>query len=160
MSMSMNSATVSIVSLWPDPDRRLDLDLKHIVSALRPFWAEWRWCVKNLDWLGDQSSEDICKAVERAGQIGLWMSSEELVDNANKVYQTIEGQFLAFPTGTDPRTLSSVDLNLREFPSNRAQLVIAAIDGWFFNVYAKDATFLMPFRNMKGVRQEDPNVHF
>lgn len=156
----MNTTTVSIVSVRPDPDRRLDLDLKHILSALAPFLSEWMWCIRNLDWLGDQGSEDLCLAVETAGRKGLWMSSQDLVDIANRVYQTIEGEFVAFAKCIDAETISSDDLALGCFPRNEAQLAIVAIDGGFFEVYAKDATFLMPFQGMRSTQQEDPSKYF
>lgn len=156
----MTTNPVSVVSLHPDPARPLDLDLKHILSALGPFISEWTWCVMSLDWLGDQSSEDLCRAVERAGQAGLWMSAQGLVDSANKVYQTMEGEFLAFPERIDPGTLSSDDLNLRCFPSNRADLAIVAIDGQFFEVYTKNSKWLTSLLDMRGVRREDPSLYF
>jgi len=88
------------------------------------------------------------------------MTSEELIGHAQGIYQTIEGDFLAFPRQVDPSTVTSDELSLRAFPASRAQLAIVIVDGGFFEVYAKDPDFLGPLRQFKDVRNENPREYF
>lgn len=155
----MPTRNIAIVSVHPDPAQPLACDLKDLLAALGAYLEEWVWCVRNLDWLGP-NSEAFCKEVEAAGPEGLWISSRELLSQAAKVYQTIEGEFLAFPREIDPRTVAISERNLESFPRNRAELAIAAVDGGFFEVFAKDPILLTALKGCKDVREEDPSVYF
>jgi hypothetical protein len=155
----MKTQNVSIVSIHPDPARPLELDLQHILAALAPHSSRWKWCIRNLDWLGEKA-EAVCRRVEAAGPAGVWMNSEELLNEARQVYQTIEGEFLAFPSDVDPEEISIHDEALNAFPGSQAELAIAAVDGGFFEVYAKDADVLASVRKFKDVRDEDPSRYF
>ncbi len=117
---------------------------------------QWIWCVRNLDWLG-KDGEAICQKIAAAGSKGLWMSAAELLGYSEGVYQTIEGEFWAFPRHINPLEVTADDLNLRAFSSSRAELAIIAVDGGFFEVYAKDSDFLSPLRGFQDVRDENPN---
>jgi hypothetical protein len=156
----MISSTVTIISLRPAVDRPLELDLKHILHALRPFLSEWVWCIQKVDWLGDDSSEDVCQKVAGMGANGLWISSDALLESVNKVYQTIEGDFLAFPIATDPRVLPLKEIELKYFPTSSAVLAIVAIDGSFFEVYTKDAKHIEALQVFEGIQYENPNLYF
>ncbi len=54
----MKMQELAILSLHPDPSNPLGLDLKHILSALNRKIAAWVWCVRNLDWLGENAESD------------------------------------------------------------------------------------------------------
>jgi hypothetical protein len=155
----MKTQNVSIVSIHPDPAQPLAFDIKDVLDAFGPCLERWVWCVRNLDWLGEDS-EALCQQVEAAGSAGLWMTSQELLSHARKVYQTIEGEFLAFPREVDPKTVTAQELNLRCFPASRAELAIVAVDGGFFEVYAKDPDVLSRLRLFGDVRDEDPSEYF
>jgi hypothetical protein len=155
----MKTQNISIVSIHPDPAQPLALDIKHILEAFGPYLDRWVWCVRNLDWLGDDA-EALCQRVETAGSAGLWMTSQELLGHARNVYQTIEGELLAFPYETDPKTVTARELNLRCFPASRAELAIVAVDGGFFEAYAKDPDAMSRLRRFGDVRDEDPTKYF
>jgi hypothetical protein len=156
----MISSTITIMSLRPAIDGPLEFDLKHILHALRPFLSEWVWCIQKVDWLGDDISEDVCQKVAGTGANGLWISSDALLEIVNKVYQTIEGVFLAFPIATDPGTLPLKDIELKYFPTSPASLAIVAIDGSFFEVYTKDAKHIGALQIFEGIQYENPNLYF
>jgi hypothetical protein len=155
----MKTQDITILSIHPDATQPLAFDLKELLAALKPYCERWIWCVRNLDWLGE-NSEAVCQQVEAAGLAGLWMSSQDLLGHARGIYQTIEGEFLAFPREVDPRTVNADEVNLGAFPASRAELVIVAVDGGFFEVYAKDPKLLTPLRQFKDVREEDPGAYF
>lgn len=155
----MQTQNVSIVSVHPDPAQPLAFDLKDLLAALTPYLGRWIWCLRNLDWLG-QDGEVLCKKVEAAGPAGFWIPSQDLLKQAGKIYQTIEGEFLAFPSGVDVRTIDAAELSLRSFPWNRAEIAIVAVDGGFFEVFAKDPVRLTALRCFKDVRDEDPSGYF
>ncbi len=134
----MKTQELTVFSLRPDPSNPLGLDLKHILSALDRKIADWVWCVKNLDWLGE-NGESLCQAVEAAGPGGFWIDSHDLVKEVNGIYQTVEGEFIAFPQSIDRRELGPLDLSLSSFPGSRAVVAIVAVDGCYFDVYSKDS---------------------
>jgi len=88
------------------------------------------------------------------------MSYCDLLNQARKVYQTVAGAFLAFPRGLNMKSIAADDLNLRAFPSSRAELAIVAVDGSFFEVFAKDPELLTPLRKFPDVREENPAAYF
>ena len=102
---------LGVISIHPDPSQPLGMDLRHILSTLGGNLGDWIWCVKKLDWLGDDG-EAFCAAVEAAGPGGLWIDSHDLVEKAKGIYQTIEGEFLAFPRSIDRRNVRTIDLDL------------------------------------------------
>lgn len=155
----MRTQNVSIVSIRPDRANPLSLDLKDILSCLGRQLDRWIWCVRHLDWLGPDA-ENFCRRVEAAGAAGLWLSSDDLLRQAREVYQTVEGEFMAFPRDIDRQTVEEAELDLRSFPQNRAELAIVAVDGGLFEVYAKDTDFLAAMKQLSGVRDEDPGVYF
>jgi hypothetical protein len=156
----MRLQEVSVVSLHPDPSDPLGLDLKHILSAFEPKLADWAWCVKNLDWLGE-NGESLCEAVETAGPEGFWIDSQDLVKEVGGIYQTIEGEFMAFPRSIDRRDLESLDLDLSSFPASRAVVGVVAVDGCYFDVYSKDSEALkMLHAKFPDAKNENPDLYF
>jgi hypothetical protein len=155
----MKTQNVSIVSIHPDSAQPLALDLKDVLLALKPCWPLWIWCVRYVDWLGE-GSEAFSRDVEEAGSAGLWLTSQELYCHASGIYQTIEGEFIAFPCEVDPSAITANELNLRTFPTSRVELAIVAVDGRFFDVYAKDPEQLAALRRLGDVRDEDPSLYF
>ena len=127
-----------MISIHPNPARPLDLDLRHILAAVGDRLETWVWCIRDLDWLGEDG-EALCRAVEAAGLEGLWLDSEELLQRAQGIYQTIEGSFLAFSQSLERRTIDAADLDLASFPLSKAEFAIIAVDGCSFDVYSKDA---------------------
>lgn len=155
----MKTENVSIVSIRPDPSRPLGLDVKDILTALHAQMPHWRWCVRNLDWLGE-NADTLCRIVEQAGPGGHWMDSQDLQDQACRVYQTIEGEFLAFPLDVEPSAVTHAEMQLSAFPESRAELAIVAVDGGFFEVYTKDADIVALLRQFRDVRDEDAKMYF
>jgi hypothetical protein len=155
----MHTQQISVVSVHPDPAEPLAVDLKDLLAAFAPHLDQWIWCVRNLDWLG-QDAEKLCGEVEAAGPAGLWISSQDLRQQAGGVHQTIEGEFLAFPRGIDPGTVDAAELNLATFSWNRAELGIVAVDGGFFDVLVKDPALLRCLKGFRDVRAEDPGNYF
>jgi hypothetical protein len=155
----VKTESIVIVSLHPDREKPLPVDLKDILTALGPQLSSWIWCVRNLDWLGEQV-DAICKTAEAARPGGIWMDSGDLLKRARCVYQTIEGEFLAFPRDVDPNTVPARELDLRAFPASRAELGIVAVDGVFFEVYAKDTEMIAGLRAIGDVRDESPDNYF
>ena len=153
----MKTQNVSIVSIHPDPAKPLELDVKHILAALGPHLQQWTWCVRNLDWLGE-NAEAICKRVEAAAPKGLRITSPELLEAARGVYQTIEGEFIAFP-----RDLDALEVDLQggvgSFPTSKADFAIVAVDGSFFVIYAKDPDILVSLRGIGDIREEDVSLY-
>jgi hypothetical protein len=155
----VKTQSIAIVSLHPDPDKPLAFDLKEILAALGPQLQSWIWCVRNLDWLGE-NADAICETVEAAAPGGIWLKSDDLLKRARGVYQTIEGELLAFPCEIDPKTVPVQELSLRAFPGGRAELAIVAVDGGFFEVYAKDAEVIGGLKSFCEVRDENPDNYF
>ena len=156
----MKTQELTVLSLRPDPTDPLGLDLKHILSAFGSKLADWVWRVKNLDWLGNDG-EPLCQAVEAAGPGGYWIDSRELVKEVNGIYQTIEGEFTAFPKSMDRANLGPLDLELSSFPESRAVVAIVAVDGCYFDIYSKnpDATNMVHERFPEAT-VENPEVYF
>ncbi len=156
----MRTQELAVVSLQPDPSCPLGLDLKHILSALGGKLRDWVWCLKDLDWLGE-NGESLRDAVEAAGPGGLWIDSRDLLDIVAGIYQTIEGEFLAFPESIDRRDLGAPDLDLSSFPASRAVLAVVAVDGCSFDVYSKDpeTTHLLQ-DTFPGARSENLDHYF
>jgi hypothetical protein len=134
----MQTQELSVISIYPDSARPLDLDLRHILAAVGNRLETWVWCIRDLDWLG-ADGETLCREVEGAGPEGLWLDSTDLLHRAQGISQTIEGSFLAFPRSLDRRTIDAGDLDLASFPSSKAAFAIEAIDGCYFDVYSKDS---------------------
>ena len=134
----MRTNEIDVLSLHPDPSNPLALDLKHLLSAFGHKLVDWVWCVKNLDWLGEEG-ESFCRAVEAAGPGGLWIDSRDLVQQVRGIYQTIEGEFVAFPESIERQSLGPLDLSLSSFPASKAVVAVVAIDGCYFDVYSKDS---------------------
>jgi hypothetical protein len=134
----MQTQQLSVISIHPDADRPLDLDLRHILAAIGDRLETWVWCIRDLDWLGEDG-ETLCRAVEAAGPEGFWLNSADLLHRAQGIYQTLEGSFLAFSQSLDRRTMDAGDLDLTSFPSSKAEFAIEAVDGCYFDVYSKDA---------------------
>lgn len=156
----MELSKLCVVSIHPDTQHPLDVDLKGILSAVGDRLAEWIWCVRDLDWLGNDASEQFAQQVGVAGRKGLWSSSQELLAQAENVYQTIEGQFVAFPREVDKSSLSEGDSQLDSFPTSLAVFAVAAIDGSYFDVYAKDQSLIKRFTRFTDVRSENPASYF
>ncbi len=154
----METESISVISIHPGPDSPHGVDVKDILSRLAAYWDRWNWCVRNLDWLG-ADNQFLCDAVQKAGARGLWISSQELFAHAARVHHTFEGTFLAFPREVDPSTVSIREL-AASFPASRAELEIRAVDGSFFDVYAKEPSVLSPLRLLPGVRDEIPCDYF
>jgi hypothetical protein len=154
----MKTQNVSIVSIHPDPTVPLGFDVKDILAALATRLPQWIWCVRNLDWLGE-NADAVCQMVEAAPN-GLWMTSQELLAHAGRIYQTVEGEFLAFPHNVEPKKVDCQEMSLAAFPESRAELAIVAVDGSFFEVYAKDAGDAAALQAFKNVREENPAEYF
>jgi hypothetical protein len=156
----MKTRELSVISLHPDPSNPLGLDLKQIISALDREIEDWVWCVKHLDWLGE-NGESLCQAVEAAGAGGFWIDSPVLLQEVAGIYQTIEGEFIAFPRTIDRRQLGLLDLSLSSFPASRAVVAIVAVDGCYFDVYSKDSkTTGRLYERFPDARVEDPKLYF
>jgi hypothetical protein len=156
----METNKIIVLSLHPDPSNPLGLDLKHILSAFGCKLADWVWCVKNLDWLGENGAS-FCQTVEAAGPGGLWINSQELVERIHGIYQTFEGEFLAFPKSMDRKSLEAIDLSLSSFPASEALAAVVAVDGCYFDVYSKDreATRMLQER-FPDATAENADVYF
>jgi hypothetical protein len=156
----MKTQEVTVLSLRPDPTDPLGLDLKHILSAFARKLVDWVWCVKNLDWLGE-NGEPFCQAVEAAGPGRFWIVSQDLVNEVNGIYQTIEGEFMSFPKSMDRRDLGPLDLGLSSFPASRAVVAIVAVDGCYFDIYSKDSEATsMVHERLLDVTVENPELYF
>jgi hypothetical protein len=136
------------------------LDLKDVLAALQPRLNDWVWCVRGLDWLGGERAEALCRQVEIARPGGLWLPSDELLSITQNVWQTIDGQFYAFPRTLNLRDFDTRDLHPATFPTTSAELAILAIDGSLFEVFAKDPHDLERVRLLAGVRDENVANYF
>jgi hypothetical protein len=154
----LKTQNVAIVSIHPDPAAPLAIEVKDILAALAPHLPHWIWCVRKLDWLGE-NADAVCQMVEAAPN-GLWMTSQELLAHTRKIYQTIDGEFLAFPRKIEPNEVAPDEIGLAGFPESRAELAIVAVDGSYFEVYAKDAGIAASLRALKNVREENSDRYF
>ncbi len=152
---------VQVLSLHQKENTESSFDLKDILRVLDPHLSQWVWCVPFLDAYGSHRTESLCRAVEAARPPGKWLSSKELTDVAQEVSQTIDGTFIAFPTAIEPGTLVPRDFDKSEFPTNRAQLIIEAVDGAFFDVYLKDDVIARSLhQHFPDVREQDLSAFF
>jgi len=152
---------LAVVSIHPDPSNPLGLDLKHILSALHGKLDGCVWQVKGVDWLGD-NADVLREAFEAAAPGGYWLDSRELIEAVSGIYQTIEGEFTAFPAGSIAwKGLAASDHDLSTFPTSQATLAVVAVDGCYFDVYAKDPEVVRLLREaFPDVRTEDPARYF
>jgi hypothetical protein len=158
----MPESELYIVSIHDEEAERpvLAIDLQHIVAALAPFCQEWIFCVVDLDAVGPGAS-GLCAEVDAAGGHGVWLSSVELGARVAGLEQTIDGTVLAFPKDTDVPAVSLTELELNRFPSSRAVAAIVAVDGSYFEVYAKQSRVAELLRcTFRDVRQHDPADYF
>jgi hypothetical protein len=155
----MQTRELNVISIHPDPSHPLGTDLRHILSALEGKLEEWVWCVKNLDWLGN-GAEAFCEAVEAAGSGGLWIDSRDLLAVVSGIYQTIEGEFIAFPRSIDRHMVDTTDLDLSSFPASKSVIAIVAVDGCYFDVYSKDPEVTSVVEKLPNARSERPDLYF
>jgi hypothetical protein len=155
----MQIRELGVISIHLDPSHPLEMDLKHILSILEGKLEHWVWCVRGLDWLGD-GGEAFCQAVEAAGPGGLWIDSHGLGEEARRIYQTIEGEFLAFPRSIDRRHVRAIDLDLSSFPTSKAVVAIVAVDGCYFDVYSKDPEVTALLEKLPNAKSENPERYF
>lgn len=119
------------------PEKRA-FDLQDILRALGQRGLGWNWCVL-YDFEAYGPGEDLrerTQAIWQARPGGLWLSGPELVEFAQGIHQTIDGEFQAFPACLDPQSIPLGELRT-SFPGSRAQLVIRITDSAIFEVYAK-----------------------
>ncbi len=154
----MKTQNIAIVSIHPDPAVPLGIDVKDILAALARRLPEWIWCIRKLDWLGE-NADALCQMVE-ATPTGLWMTSQDLVAQARGIYQTIDGEFLAFPRKTEPKAVEDQEVSLAFFPESRAELAIVAVDGGYFDIYAKDASDVAALHGLRNAHAENPDEYF
>jgi hypothetical protein len=155
----MQTRELGVVSIHPDPSQPLGVDIKDILSALERKLEGWVWCVKNLDWLGNDG-EAVCEAVEAAGPGGLWLESREFIEESREIYQTIEGEFFAFPRSIDRQDVRASDLDLSSFPTSRAVVAIVAVDGCYFDVYSNEHEVTCLLATLPNARSERPEDYF
>jgi hypothetical protein len=156
----MRMQELAVVSIHPDRSNPLGLDLKHILSALEKTREDCVWCVKNLDWLGE-NGESLCEAVEAAGPEGMWIDSKDLARTVSGIYQTIEGEFLAFPASINRQDIGALELELSSFPGSRAIVAVVAVDGCYFDVYSKDPeTTRLLHAKFPDAKDENPDRYF
>jgi len=152
---------LAVISIHPDPERPLELDLKHILSALGERLEDWVWCIRDLDCLGQgQDAEAFSRAVEDAGSPGLWINSEDFLRRSRGIYQTIEGSFLAFPGSLDRRSLDGDELCLGLFPTSKAEFAIVAVDGCYFDIYSKDPAATHELLERFATARPEPADHY
>lgn len=155
----MQLRELEVTSIRPGPGDGPGIDLKHILSALAPKLGGWSWCVRHLEWLG-ADDEPFCQAVEAAGPGGYWLDSESLVQRASGIYQTIEGDFLAFPAEFGPADVGPSDQDASSFAEGRAIVKIVATDGCYFDVFSKDREVSgLLHAALPDVRDEDPSLY-
>ena len=155
----MQIRELGVISIHPDPSQPLGMDLKHILHAFDGKLENWIWCMKNLDWLGN-GAEAFFEAVEAAGPRGLWIDSHDLVAVVSGIYQTIEGEFFAFPRSIDRQEVGATDLDLSSFPASKAVIAIVAVDGCYFEVYSKDPEVTSLLEKLPNARSESPDRYF
>jgi hypothetical protein len=156
----MTTRELAVISIRPDPARPLGLDLGSILAAFGDRLARWVWCVRDLDWLGEDD-EAFCRAVEAAGPHGLWLASDELLAHARGIHQTVEGTFLAFPGSLAPAAIRDDELLLASFPTSRAEVAIEAVDGILFDVHTKSPEIAENLlRRFSGAHAEDPTCYY
>ncbi len=157
----MPTPTVAVLSLRPlDPTRPDAPDLRDILQALGPRLGDWGWCVKHLDWLGDAAADEFSQRVEAARPGGVWLPSEMLQQYARNVWQTIDGDFYAFPQTVDPGSVNTRNLDAMSFATLPWELAIRAVDGTWFDILAKDPDDLSRVRHLAGARVEDVTDHY
>jgi hypothetical protein len=155
----MQPDAIQVISIHDHQGEFLAFDLKHVLQVLEARLADWAWCLTVLDGVGGEYSEAVCRQVERAGR--LWLSTPELNQLANDIRQTIDAECIGFPAGVDRQKVSDRDVDLGYFPSGRAGLAIVAVDGSYYEVYAKDPELVESLRkHFKEVRLEDPSRYF
>lgn len=146
----MPTQTVTVATFHPDSRRADSADVAEILEAMPEHASEWTWRVRHLE---TTHHETFVERVERAGRDGLCLSYAELLRHARQFGQTIEGTFIATPHG------EPLD-DLRDFPDSPAEIVIVAVDGGCFDIYAKDAAMLDGLRPLGSIQDGDPARFF
>jgi len=156
----MSEQIVRVVTIHDLKNHVLALDLKDVLDTLRGSIDAWAWHVDDLECTGARSRE-VCDAIRRAEGRGIWLSSAELVDLANSIDQTIDGQFLAFAVDGGPPNLTQTDLDLAFFSENNCKLGIRVVDSSFIEVYLKDEQHLKALKGrFRDVREPDLSLYF
>jgi hypothetical protein len=157
----MQQTAVQVISIHDRQGSVLTVDLNQVLAALEPDLGRWTWCVTLLDCMGGEYSQAVCEAVERARPSGLWMSSQELLKLAEDIHQTIEGEWIAFPSSIKRDAVTAEDLDLSFFAVSRAELALVVVDSSFVEIYAKDLDVVSRLRrHFKDVRLHDPALYF
>src|SRR5262245_8823232 len=156
----MQPTRVEVFSLHPHADPP-EFDLKDILRALEALAKGCVWWLSGLESVGGAVCESGGRASDTAGDKGLWMPWAELEAFAQDTRQTIEGRLVAFPADLDRRAVTAEERGLGAFPTSRASLAIVAIDGCYFDVYAKTPDVGASLRqHFREVRVEDPSNYF
>lgn len=156
----MTKLPPAVLSIHDSENSMLAIDLRDILRVLEGYLGRWSWCVTWLDCHGGDGAV-LCEKVQHSRPVGIWMSSRELLNFSKQIQQTVEGTFIAFPSGTDRHTVDLRELDLAEFPTSRAELAIEAVDSSWFDVYTKDPDINSQIRqNFRDVRDQDVSQYF
>lgn len=163
----MSKESVWVASIHDAASNGVQLcELKELLGALGEYRQRWVWCITELDAFGhamadNDEVEAACSSVVASNGKGLWLSWDELAMLAERIDQTIDGVFLAFPRGTDRATVQEPETALSGFPSSKAEMVIHVIDSTLVDVYAKDSSIFQQLRKrFRDVREENPRMYF
>jgi hypothetical protein len=148
--MNNSSAPIWIVSIHDkDPRGVLSFDLLQILRAIEQAVREYSWIIIDIDCTGEPPPTQTV------------LSFKQLVDYAQRVGQTIDGEVVGVPSSD----LVEVDLEkitrISEFPQSRARVAILAVDSSYFDVIAKDLVVITLIQQtFRDVRAVDPRDYF
>jgi hypothetical protein len=121
-----------------EPRGFLAFDLIDILNCFGSTIHGYEWTVTGLDCTGTEA-QLLCDQLEKAGELGAHLTTEELQTAARNFGQTIEGTFVGVPA-----------------QGIKDQVVIRAVDSSYFEVTTRDPQKLAALQTcFKDVRRRD-----
>jgi hypothetical protein len=123
-------------------DNQTTYELKEILHAIgAEVISGLTWGVEGLDWLGPEDVTRFNDELDAAPGGRMLISGRRLLELADQVWQTIEGEFIGYGTSLDAREFLETGSPLAWFITSPAEIAIEVQDGQFFDVYLRSQTF-------------------
>jgi len=122
------------------------IDILRIIGSNKV--VSWTWGVERLDWLGhlDNFETTLPQETDRAPEHRVLVSGKRLLEQVEKVYQSLEGSLIAYSSQEKARSFLEEDWWTVDFESSSAEILIKIIGQSIgFEVYLRSKSLADQF---------------